>query len=234
MMDNKEEILEMLRNGTISIDEAKSLLEALDEKYAKSDLDVQGIGSINPGEYNSINVGGVVNVNDEIKSKDFNVKGIANSNALVKASSLVIRGIYNSNNDLFANKLTVSGILRVKTNLTCNTLDNTGVVTASYIKAKTIDCTGIINSDLIKSDKVKLYNVTKIRSILTFDVSKIKIIKTLDAKINGVNVDELHTVDGNLENCYIKELHIYNNGQVKISDTCKVDKTIHETIIMEK
>lgn len=211
-------------------------------KYTGSDSKcrVDGIQTIKGGEFDSVQVSGVVTIQGDIITNKMRLEGVSTVKGLVKAARLHVNGVTNISNDIISNKVKVEAVMNLSGNLKAGELDIQGVIRSrgEKIEAEMISCKGVldfsgeISADLVKAegiiradeicgDQIRIESVSiepyqwikkGIRSLIGLDDG---------GKENFSQIDLIEGTTITLKNVRAKEV---NGHDITIGDNCTVDK----------
>lgn len=158
-----------------------------------------GIGRINGGQYDSINLEGVSSCSDNIKAEQMHVKGVFNCAGEVEAGLLNCEGVSNYSRNIRAKNMIVSGVINVKegTKIEAEEIDCEGVInTKGEIYADIMKAKGAVSAIGIYGDQVIInthYSFSRVRRIFRGERSDVKLIEATVIELSGVTAD---TVNG--------------------------------------
>lgn len=191
---------------------------------------MEGIASINGGEFDTVTIEGVGTCSNSIKANNIRIEGVFNCSGDVEVRYLDCEGVANFKSNIRAKKMTVEGVLS----------DNMG----SKIEAEEIVCEGVIktggeiSSDLLRSDGCieareivgdqiyiySRYHANRFMSIFTGKKSNVNLIEATTIELRGVTADTVNGRDITIgPNCMIEKVDC--NGTLSI-DRSSVVRTI--------
>lgn len=187
-----------------------------------SGLNMEGIGRISGGAYDTINLEGVSNCQEKIKAENMHIKGVFTCSKEVEAGYLYCEGVSHFKSDIRAKKLVVEGVLNAKEGtkieseeITCNgVIRSGGEISADVIKAD-----GCLNAKEVYGDNVDIYtrdSVSKIKRFFSISKSEIRLIEATIIRLAGVAADHVNGRDITIgPNCTI--------GNVDCSGVLSID-----------
>ncbi len=133
-------------------------------KYTESDLKcrVEGIQTVEGGEFDSVKIAGVVTINGDIVTNKMQLEGVSTVKGTVKAARLSVSGVTNISNDIVSNEMKVEAVVNLSGNLKSKSLEIQGVIRSrgDKVEAETITCKGVldfsgeISADLVKAEGI--------------------------------------------------------------------------------
>jgi len=187
-------------------------------------FNLDGLGRINGGEYENINLTGVSSCSDDIKADNIHVEGVFTCSGKVEAGVLSCEGVSDFKANIRVNKLVVEGVFNAKDGMkieaeeiVCNGVIKSG----GEIYADVIRADGCISAREVYGDDIMIhthYPINRIIKIFNTAKSDIKLIEATTIDISGVTADTLNGKDITIgPNCKV--------GSVDCSGNLFIDST---------
>ena len=174
-------------------------------------LNMEGLGRINGGEYDSIKLEGVSSCSDNIKADHIQVKGVFTCSGEVNAGILDCGGVSDFKANVRAKKVIVEGVFNMKdgTKLEAEEIICEGVIkTGGEIYADILRADGCVSAKDIYGDQIRIethYPVNRIKNLFNVPKSDIRLIEATTINVSGVTAD------------------IVNGRDITIGPKCKID-----------
>lgn len=190
---------------------------------------MEGLGRINGGHYDSINIGGVSSCSESIKAENIHVEGVFTCSGEIEAVTLHCEGVSDFKSNIRVKKLHVEGVCNVKENtkieaeeLLCHGVIRTG----GEIYADKLQSDGCINAKEIFGDEIRIkthQSVNRIKRFFNTFKSEIKLIEATTIELSGAMVDTVNGRDITIgPNCKIGSIDC--NGTLFIDRSSTVDQ----------
>jgi cytoskeletal protein CcmA (bactofilin family) len=188
------------------------------------DFNMEGIGKIGGGEFNTITISGVGTCSNDIKAENIRVEGVFNCSGAVDAGALYCKGVADFKSNIRAKKINVEGVLNEKngTKIEAEEIICDGVIkTGGEISADVLRADGCIEASEIVGDQIKInthYLTSHFFKLFTRKHSDIGLIEATTINLSGVNADNVNGKDITIG----PECNIDN---IDCSGTLYIDKT---------
>ncbi len=125
------------------------------------DLNFEGIGTINSGEYNEINCEGVVKCKGDVKAERIHIEGVFSAKGKIESKYMECEGTGTFSDSIRVDTLDIEGVMTLKENaaieanrITCEgVLTSDGEISADYFHAE-----GCIKAKEIVGDTIEILN----------------------------------------------------------------------------
>ncbi len=125
------------------------------------DLNFEGVGTINSGEYKDINCEGVVKCKGDIKAEKIHIEGVFSAKGKIEAKILECEGTGKFNDNIRVESLNIEGVMSLKDNASIEAtkiycegvLSSTGEISTDYLHAE-----GCITAREIVGDTIEILN----------------------------------------------------------------------------
>lgn len=203
---------------------------------------INGIGILETGEYDNIEINGGAKSRGVIKAKKIIVDGLLNAGDKIQTDEFIINGRTTSKGDIISDKIVVNGMLQIK---------EQNIKVRELICKGTIQCLGSVFGDDINIDGLCNINIMEARTItlrtndnkssnqdISGGVGKIfmELCSVDTCTLDSIECDEIKA-----DNCNINVLKannikltnkckvdiIYYKGDISIDETCKVGEVIY-------
>ncbi len=188
------------------------------------DFNLEGLGRINGGEYDNINLEGVSSCSDNIKAEKIHVEGVFTCSGEVEAGLLYCEGVSDFKANIRAKKLVVEGVFNGKDGMKIEAEEIIcdGVIkSGGEIYADIMKADGCVSAKEIYGDQIRIcthYPINKIVKFFNTIKSDIKLIEATTIDISGVTADTLNGKDITIgPNCKV--------GTVDCSGTLYIDSS---------
>ena len=219
----------------------------------KSDMNINGTGTINEGEYNKISIAGVGRLKGNVIANSVSISGTCSGEGILKCKDIDISGYMRYKGEVHSDgNLNVNGYMKIKENLYFNEATISGSVKAcegitfnnafisGSISSKkncegtNFKCNGMINIDgLLSADNI---NITIYKSANVKEIGGENIEVRSDKKINNIplvgkifsNKLIAETIEGDyvyLENTSAKKV---SGKTVIIGKNCNIEEVNYE------
>ncbi|MDQ5983336.1 MAG: hypothetical protein RUMPE_00345 [Eubacteriales bacterium SKADARSKE-1] len=192
------------------------------------DIKLDGISKINGGEYATVAVNGIAQINGHLKSKSFSIDGKCKINGDTTTSELFCNGITEIEGKLKATDIKVDGILTVNgDHIETQTLVCDGTIRAkNLINSEILDANGIINAMQVNGNKVIIKSHSgKFIKLFLPPASKINKIKADNIELSGVKSQKIVGQDIIIGPCCEIE-DIECSGTLKVNKRATVNNII--------
>lgn len=183
-------------------------------------IKIDGVGNVNGGEYDNIEIDGVCNIKEEITAKDIKIGGVFECTAKVEAENITCEGVGNFKAPIRAERVDITGVMNMK---------------GAPIEAKSIICEGVLTSNSeLNADKVVIDGRVKAKEIygeevyickdfgvgrifnklfnISNSLSKVELIEATNVKINNIKVKVVNGQNVTIgEFCDIEEVDCTGN-----------------------
>jgi len=176
-------------------------------------INLEGIGTISGGEYDTINVEGVGSCTNNIKAENIHIEGVFNCAGEMEAGLLYCEGVANFKSNIRARKINVEGVLSVKDDykIEAEEIICEGIIkTGGEISADIIKADGCIAAKDIVGDQIIInsrYHANRIINFFTRIKSEVKLIEATTIELRGVTADTVNGRDITIgPNCRIDNI----------------------------
>lgn len=188
------------------------------------DLNLEGLGRINGGEYDNITLEGVNSCSDHVKAENFHIEGVFTCSGQVEAGLLYCEGVSDFKANIRAKKIVVEGVFNGKDGMKIEAeeLVCDGVIkSGGEIYADVVKADGCISAKEIYGDQIRIhthYPINKIVKFFNTTKSDVRLIEATTIDISGVSADTLNGRDIIIgPNCRV--------GTVDCSGTLSIDSS---------
>lgn len=193
------------------------------------DLNLEGIGRINGGEYDNITLEGVNSCSDNIKAENIHIEGVFTCSGQIEAGLLYCEGVSDFKANIRAKKIVVEGVFNGKDSMKIEAeeLICDGVIkSGGEIFADVVKADGCISAKEIYGDSIRIhthYPVNKILKLFNTAKSDVRLIEATTIDIKGVTADILNGRDITIgPNCKVDTIDC--SGVLSIDSTSTVNK----------
>lgn len=192
------------------------------------DVTIEGVTSFEGGEFNRVEIDGVVNLKGELKAGDLGVDGVFNASADVMANKLGIDGVANFGGNVRCHRAEVDGVMNLNGGkLEADTLSCDGVVKSNgEINADKVTAEGTINAREIYGDEVKICSHPNTAHGILSGIGKFLKGMSLDndiekfQKMQSSDIGIIEATKVNLEYAAVKQVC---GSEVTIGEGCYVE-----------
>lgn len=177
------------------------------------DFTLEGVGSINGGEFNTIRIEGVGNCSNNIKASSLHIEGVFNCSGEVEADSLYCEGVANFKANIRAKKIYVEGVFSEKNGMKIEAEEITceGVIkTGGEISTDVLDAEGCVEADEIVGDRIRIlshWHRNGFINLLNRIKSKVRLIEATTIELSGVKATTVNGSDITIgPNCQIDNI----------------------------
>ena len=185
---------------------------------------INGVSSVNGGEYDELVIKGVITCNGDIKARTINVDGVVTANGKLKAEeSIALDGVITVNGAIRSKEIRVGGVCTIKDTMEADHILCKGVITCKgQISADLVEGNGILSAKEIVGEKVMLHCEIKKRYFsITPKLSNAELIEATEIDIDGIKCE---TVNGHNitigPNCIVENVDC--SGTLSIAPTAQV------------
>lgn len=164
-------------------------------------FNMEGIGTISGGEFDTITISGVGNCSNNIKAESIRIEGVFNCSGAIDAGVLFCKGVADFKSDIRAKKINVEGVLNEKggTKIEAEEIICDGVIkTGGEISADVVRAKGCIEATEIVGDRITIntrYRINRFIKMFTKKHSDVKLIEATTIDLAGVNADQVNGKD---------------------------------------
>lgn len=177
------------------------------------DINFEGVGKINGGEYQTITIEGVCSCTNNVKAENIHIEGVFNCSGEMDAAYMYCEGVADFKSNIRAKKLSVEGVLSVKSDakIEAEEIICDGVIkTNGEISADIMKADGCIEAREIVGDYIKIdshYHVNPIVRFFTRIKSNVKLIEATTIELSGVTAESVNGRDITIgPSCFIDNL----------------------------
>jgi cytoskeletal protein CcmA (bactofilin family) len=188
------------------------------------DFNLEGIGRISGGVYDTLNLEGVSSCSQNIKAEQIHIEGVFTCSGTVQAGLLYCEGVSDFKADIRAKKLVVEGVLNEKsgTKIEAEEISCDGVIrTGGEISADILKADGCVSANEIFGDRISIfthYPINKIRRFFNAAKSDVKLIEATTIELSGVTAETVNGRDITIgPNCNIDRIDCSGTLFVDIS-----------------
>ena len=178
---------------------------------------IDGVGTIQGGVYEHLDIDGVCTVNGDLKAESIKIDGVCTCNGNVEAEKFECDGVLTINGNLRAGLVDIDGVVTVSGNkIEADRIDCDGLLSVDgEISADVIEADGKLNAKEIVGDRIRIKSYWK-RGIVAL---LFKIGEKKNMKFSVIDLIEGTTV----ELRGVRAMSV--NGQdVTIGKNCKIDR----------
>jgi len=178
---------------------------------------IDGVGTIQGGEYDKLDINGVCTVEGDLKADTIKIDGVCSCNGNVEAERFECDGVLTINGNLRAGTIDIDGVVTVNGNkIEADRIDCDGVLSVDgEISADVIDADGKLNAKEIVGDRIRIKSYWK-RGIVAL---LFKIGEKKSMKFSVIDLIEGTTVE--LRGVRAKSV---NSRDVTIGKNCRIDR----------
>ena len=165
------------------------------------DFHIEGVGSINGGEFGNITVEGVGNCSGNIKADMVRIEGVFNCKGGLEVNMLDCEGVADFHSDIRAKKIVVEGVLNAKreAKIEAEEIICEGVIkTGGEVSADVIRAEGCIEADEIVGDKIFIdsdYHPRFVARLFRRWRSEVRLIEATTIELRGVSATSVNGKD---------------------------------------
>lgn len=165
------------------------------------DFHIEGIGTINGGEFGLLKVEGVGTCSGDIKAADIRIEGVFNCSGNVDTGYLECEGVANFNSNIRAKKIIVEGVLNNKhgNKIEAEEILCEGVIkTYSEISADYIKVEGCIDANEIVGEHIIIDSDSHphlLRRLFKSTTSEVNIIEATTINLSGIKAKAVNGKD---------------------------------------
>ncbi len=193
-----------------------------------SNFNMGGIGKINGGQYDNMNIEGVSSCSSDIKAQNIHIEGVFTCSGEVQAETLYCEGVCDFKANIRTNTLTVEGVLNEKegTKIEAQRIDCDGVIrTNGEIYADVLNANGCVTAKEIYGDQIKInthVSFSRFKKFINSVKSEIKLIEATTVELSGVMVDTINAQDIKIgPNCRVDSIDCNGTLSIDSSSTVK-------------
>ncbi len=206
---------------------------------------LDGIGTLNGGEYNKVELDGISKLKHPLIAKSVSIDGIFKSKAKIQADILSFDGISRVFRDIKAKKININGIVKIRrANLYADEITCTGILVCNReVNADYINIDGTCSVSNMYGDMILINSSennkhrAKIPSKLGF-LGNLYFGRQVKTGLSLVDRIECTHLEGNNVHCkevyansvkltgysVIEELHC--DGEIEVANTCRIGKIV--------
>ncbi len=170
---------------------------------------IDGIGSIQGGEFDELRVNGVGNNHGDIKAEKMYIEGVFKSTGNIETNYLDVEGVGEINGNIRASKITIEGVINFEDSKKIETeqlycegcINSVGDLYADMIQA-----TGCIKANGIYGDNIKIDSfhfqmsglkkmLSKLNIVTSYNGSKVNTIEATTINLSGVKATRVNGHD---------------------------------------
>ncbi len=165
------------------------------------DFYIEGVGSINGGEFGNIKVEGVGNCSGDIKADMLIIEGVFNCKGGLEVNMLDCEGVADFQSNIRAKKIVVEGVLNAKkdSKIEAEEIICEGVIkTGGEVSADIIQAEGYISADEIVGDKIFIdsdYHPRLFSRMFRRWRSEVRLIEATNIELRGVSAASVNGKD---------------------------------------
>ncbi|EKQ56679.1 MULTISPECIES: hypothetical protein [unclassified Clostridium] len=176
------------------------------------DINLEGIGTVNGGNYKSIKITGVGTILNNITCEQFNSEGVCKVNGSIGCNNIYVEGTFNSLGSIEAGeKVIINGMVKSGEN----------------IQGREINISGRINvNGLLSGDKIKIILIGKNR-VKEIGGEEITVLQEKKSFINGTIIPNkliCDSIEGDIITLENTECEMVRGTNVNIKSGCKIKK----------
>jgi len=190
------------------------------QSFDGENVKIEGVSFFYGGEFNDVDISGMINVNGEIKANSVKIGGVVNTNEKIEAVQLEVSGAVNLSGELRVKKANITGAVNLSSRkFEAEEINCEGVISSkAEICADVINSDGCINAKEIYGDNITIYSrklvnkvYSKINSLFNSSnkkySSQIGIIEATNIVLEGVRAKKVcgHNITIG-KDCYIENL----------------------------
>lgn len=199
------------------------------------DIKLDGISKINGGEYATVEVSGITQINGNLKARSFFIDGKCKVNGDTTIEGFNCDGITEIKGNLKSTDIKVDGMLTVvgdhleSTTLLCNG----SIKTKKNIHTEILDASGIINAKKVTGNRITVKSQhNKIMKLFFPPASKIDIIKADHIELSGVKSQKVIGQDI-IIGPYCEIENIECSGTLKVNKRSTVNNIIGDYSLID-
>lgn len=185
---------------------------------------INGVSSVNGGEYDELVVKGVITCNGDIKARTINIDGVVTVNGRLTAEeSIALDGVMTVNGSVRGKEIRVGGVCTIRDTMEADHILCKGVITSKgQISADLVEGTGILSAKEIVGEKVTLHCEIKKRYFsITPKLSNVELIEATEIDIDGIKCENVNGHNITIgPNCIIENVDC--SGTLSIAPTAQV------------
>lgn len=164
-----------------------------------SSINIEGVGKVSGGVYDTLKVEGVGNCSSNIKAEVMHLEGVFNCSGEIEAKEFFCEGVANFKANIRAKRITVGGVLNQRGNakIEAEEIICDGVIkTNGEISADIVRADGCIEAREIVGDQVIInshYHGKVFTRLFTRNYSEVRLIEATTVNLRGIDVE---TVNG--------------------------------------
>jgi hypothetical protein len=189
-------------------------------------LKIEGIGTINGGEYGYVGIEGIGKCAGDIHSETLSIEGVFNSTGSIRTGRLECEGVATVDGNVFAVDAEIDGILTLKGGkLEATTILCDGVIKVNgQISADRIEADGVISANEIVGDNILIESPWHLFGIFTrghCNRSRISLIEATTVSLVGVRAEQVSGKDVSIgRGCRVERVDC--SGNLYISPNARV------------
>lgn len=207
-----------------------------------SNYSIDGLGSIQGGEFGELRVNGVGNNHGDIKAEKIYIEGVFKSTGNVEAEFIDVEGVGDINGNIRARKISIEGVINFQSNKKIETeqLYCEGFINSvGDLYADSIQATGCIKANGIYGDNIQINSyqfqvsglkkmLSKLNIVTSFNESKVNTIEATTINLSGVKATTVNGHDIVIgPGCTIDTVDC--SGKLKVHETSHVGKILGAT-----
>lgn len=172
-------------------------------------LTIDGIGTLNGGEYGIVKVDGIAHINGDLVCETMDVDGLLKASGALKTGTLMCDGSASFKGSVTAGRIAVDGMLKVTegNRITAESIECDGRMSVSgEISADSISADGFIDAAEITGDTIRIRSCQRgAFFFLRSRHSRIRMIEATRVELRGVVADSVNGCDVRIDRgCRIK------------------------------
>ncbi|TLG77466.1 hypothetical protein [Culicoidibacter larvae] len=163
-----------------------------------NNLNFEGIGSAQGGEYDRVSIEGLCTCKGDIKARSISIEGIFHGKGMIEAGDFDCTGVAEMSGDIRARKMNVSGVVSVKgTKVEAEDIECDGTINIDgEISADRIYANGFVNASEIVGDEVTINSeFGGFSRIIIRKFSKIELIEATKVNVSNVKAKKVSGAD---------------------------------------
>lgn len=171
------------------------------------DIKIDGISTLQGGEYQKVTVDGVVKCRDNLKAEELHIDGIFRCNGTVEAGTIDCDGIAKIEGNIKARHFKIDGILKI--------------ADGTRLEAETIACDGLIKiNGEISADSVKVNGYIKAKEIVGDSIA----IRSRRPRIFSSKKTRIDLIEATTEELRGVSADTVNGRDVTIGPGCRINR----------
>lgn len=175
------------------------------------EFNMEGVGTISGGDFDTLKIEGVGNCKNNIKAGNIHIEGIFNCSGEVEADYLYCEGVADFKANIRAKKMYVEGVFSEKKGMKIEAEEITceGVIkTGGEISTDFLNAEGYIEADEIVGDCIKILSHHRIGLVFLLNRrSKVRLIEATTIELSGVRANTVNGKDITIgPNCQIENI----------------------------